>query len=534
MQVVARSIHDMRNIWRAKFSAITREAITEAFRNLGRPNKHLSDAVSCRQELDLKVGVAFTRYQTKYFQGKYGNLDASVVSYGPCQTPTLAFCVQRHDDILNFKPENYWKIVPLANRSGAQITFEWVRGRVFDELIARLLHQKVSHNKVGKVVDVSVGADTRARPTALNTVELMKVASKLLGIGPHHAMQLAENLYVSGYISYPRTESTAYPSSFDFKGALAQHERHPQWGAYVQGLLKDRYTRPKAGKDAGDHPPITPMRAANPGELSSDSWRLYEYITRHFIATLSPDCKLCKTKLVVELGGEFFTFTGKVVEDPGFTEILSHFAVKDDKIPTNIQVGSDFPMSDVRLQAGQTQPPGYLTESDLIGMMERHGIGTDASISQHVNNIVERGYCTVKPGRVMQPTKLGIVLIHGIKSIDPELVLPLVRSKVEEYVTLIAEGKPGWMKCFLVCWTSSLGSFATLRRTLSDLMHSWARPLPPCGIWKTHHAVRQLHAVPEAPRGATTEALLPLLRGDLCAATGWDNKTVFELQVPAG
>nr|CCC53485.1 putative DNA topoisomerase III, fragment [Trypanosoma vivax Y486] len=382
MQVVARSIHDMRNIWRAKFSAITREAITEAFRNLGRPNKHLSDAVSCRQELDL-------------------------------------------------------------NRSGAQITFEWVRGRVFDELIARLLHQKVSHNKVGKVVDVSVGADTRARPTALNTVELMKVASKLLGIGPHHAMQLAENLYVSGYISYPRTESTAYPSSFDFKGALAQHERHPQWGAYVQGLLKDRYTRPKAGKDAGDHPPITPMRAANPGELSSDSWRLYEYITRHFIATLSPDCKLCKTKLVVELGGEFFTFTGKVVEDPGFTEILSHFAVKDDKIPTNIQVGSDFPMSDVRLQAGQTQPPGYLTESDLIGMMERHGIGTDASISQHVNNIVERGYCTVKPGRVMQPTKLGIVLIHGIKSIDPELVLPLVRSKVEEYVTLIAEGKAG-------------------------------------------------------------------------------------------
>nr|CCC95488.1 unnamed protein product [Trypanosoma congolense IL3000] len=441
MQVVERSIRDMRNIWRAKFSAITQEAITYAFMNLCKPNKNLSDAVSCRQELDLKVGVVFTRYQTKYFQGKYGDLDANVVSYGPCQTPTLAFCVQRHDEILNFKPENYWKLVPTTNRFGAPVTFEWVRGRVFDELIARLIHQRLSRLRTAKVIDVSVAPDTRARPVALNTVELMKVASKLLGIGPHHAMQLAENLYIAGYISYPRTESTAYPASFDLRGALATQERHPLWGDHVQGLLKGRHTRPKAGKDAGDHPPITPMRAATASDMSSESWKLYEYITRHFIATVSSDCKLARTRVVLDLGGEIFTYTGKVVEDPGFTAVLTHLAVKDDKVPTNIEVGSDFPISDVRLQAGQTQPPGYLTEADLIGLMEKNGIGTDASISQHVNNVVERGYCVVKPGRVMEPTKLGVVLIHGIKSIDPELVLPLVRSKVEEYVTCIAEGQ---------------------------------------------------------------------------------------------
>lgn len=51
--------------------------------------------------------------------------------------------------------------------------------------------------------------------------------------------------------------------------------------------------------------------------------------------------------------------------------------------------------------------------------MEKNGIGTDASISTHVNNIVERGYCTVQAGRVMKPTKLGIVLVHGISLIDP-------------------------------------------------------------------------------------------------------------------
>ncbi|CAM39725.2 putative DNA topoisomerase III [Leishmania braziliensis MHOM/BR/75/M2904] len=442
MQVVRREIYNNNSIFRAHFSAITAEEIFHAFCSLGRPNKSISDAVTCRQELDLKVGVAFTRFQTKYFQGKYGDLDASVVSYGPCQTPTLGFCVQRHDEILNFKPENFWRLVPVASRSGAVLQFDWDRGRVFDETMARLILQRITKNgKVATVTNMSVSSDTRPRPTGLNTVDLMKIASKALGIGPHYVMTIAENLYIRGYISYPRTESTAYPPSFNLVGALAQQKNHPIWGGYVTALLQGGHVHPKAGKDAGDHPPITPMRSASPGELSGDEWRIFEYITRHFIASVSPDCRLIKTKITIELGGELFSISGKVVEDPGFTEIMPHARVEDDRMPTGVNKGDSFQLSDVRLQAGQTQPPSYLTESDLIGLMEKNGIGTDASISTHINNIVERGYCSVQAGRVMKPSKLGIVLIHGIKAIDPELVLPLVRSRVEEYVTHIAEGR---------------------------------------------------------------------------------------------
>lgn len=118
---------------------------------LGFPNENESRSVDARQELDLRIGCAFTRFQTKFFQGKYGNLDASLISYGPCQTPTLGFCVQRHDQIQTFKSEPYWVVhVTVKSKDAQSIVLDWSRVRCFDKEIANVFLQTVKECNTAK------------------------------------------------------------------------------------------------------------------------------------------------------------------------------------------------------------------------------------------------------------------------------------------------------------------------------------------------------------------------------------------------
>lgn len=431
-----------KNVFRAKFSAITETDICSAMHRLSEPNRNEARSVDARQELDLRIGCAFTRFQTKYFQGKYGDLDSGLISYGPCQTPTLGFCVERHDQIQSFKPEPFWVLkTQVLHPSGQTLQLDWDRGRLFDKEVAVMFQKAVKSSRSATVVGVSKKEKSKQRPIALNTIEMLRMASSGLNMGPQHCMQIAERLYTQGYISYPRTETTHYPENFDLKGTLRQQQTNSSWGSSVRELLEQGINKPRKGHDAGDHPPITPMKPASEAELGGDAWRLYELITRSFIASVSYDCKYLQTTVKFSIEQEAFSFTGKAVTNPGFTSVMDWQAISSDERMPHCQQHDSYQIAEVKLEERQTSPPDYLTESELISLMEKHCIGTDASISVHINNICERNYVQVLSGRKLQPTPLGIVLVHGYQKIDPQLVLPTMRSAVEQQLNLIAVGK---------------------------------------------------------------------------------------------
>lgn len=159
------------------------------------------------------------------------------------------------------------------------------------------------------------------------------------------------------------------------------------------------------------------MKSASRNELDGDSWRVYDYITRHFIATLAKDCKYLSTTIKFEVGMEIFTLTGQSLIDPGYTSLLTWQSLGGNDCLPRFNPGDRVVIHDAKLLECFTQPPDFLTESELITLMEKHGIGTDASIPVHINNICIRNYVTVVAGRKLAPTSLGIVLVHGYQKV---------------------------------------------------------------------------------------------------------------------
>ena len=447
MDVTQSELRPGATVHRAKFSAVTPADIEKAMATLGEPDERLSEAVIARQELDLRVGVAFTRFTTRHFQSKYAGLDARTLSYGPCQTPTLGFVVRREDEIATFEPEPYWFPDAALEVDGEMANATWARGRCFDRSVAAALCRGAAAAGVATVVESTAGTSTKAPPLPFNTVDLLKAASRVLRLSPAMAMKHAEHLYLDGFLSYPRTETNKFPPSMDLRAAIDQQTGDARWGAHAADLLeRSAWRRPKRGLDAGDHPPITPTAPAPPGVLNGKAAALYDLVTRRFLASVSEDAAYADQRVAVDLAGERFVVERRALVAPGFLDVLRPHRDDDAGPPLFLELPAVGARPRAKCAAAPreatTRPPERLSEADCVALMEKHGIGTDASIPSHIENVCKRSYVAVDgKSRRLRPTELGTVVCRGFLRVDASLVLPEVRAAIEAACDLIAGGE---------------------------------------------------------------------------------------------
>lgn len=179
---------------------------------------------------------------------------------------------------------------------------------------------EVKHISPLKLTKTSI--KTIGRPTALNTVNLLKYCTKNFGMSSHNAMSIAERLYLQGYLTYPRTETTSYPKNFNFKSLVEKLANYndSRISNFASNLLSKGNLNPKKGKDHGDHPPIT-VTSIIPSALSGGEEIIYEYVASHFLASIAPDTKYEEKVYGCSLGNQFLSFTEKKLIEPGFKEI---------------------------------------------------------------------------------------------------------------------------------------------------------------------------------------------------------------------
>ncbi|KAJ3332925.1 DNA topoisomerase [Blyttiomyces sp. JEL0837] len=273
---VCREVNRRIDVKRAKFSVVQEAHINNAWRNLVNLDMNQVEAVNARIELDLRIGAAFTRFQTLRLRPKFQNIFApnQILSFGSCQFPTLGFVVAQYEKWKRFKPEHFWKIEVFVEAESSMQRFDWARGRLFDHSTAMSIYSLCVESPEARVVAVQAKPKEKWKPLPLTTIEMLKVASSKLRIPSDRAMNIAEKLYTSGLISYPRTETDMFEQDYNML-ELIQLQRHdPRWGDFAEGLLNGNYQFPRRGRNNDKaHPPIHPVKAST-GDLQPDEKKM--------------------------------------------------------------------------------------------------------------------------------------------------------------------------------------------------------------------------------------------------------------------
>ncbi|KAJ0058184.1 hypothetical protein NL108_009054, partial [Boleophthalmus pectinirostris] len=429
-------------VFRAKFSEITPNSIRRACETLTEPDVNVSDAVDVRQELDLRIGASFTRFQTLRLQKIFpASLANQLISYGSCQFPTLGFVVERFKAIQAFIPETFFKIKVIHEVKEDTVEFSWKRNRLFNHTACLVLYQICMEDPMATVTSVTSKPKSKWRPLPLDTVELEKLASRKLKINAKETMKIAEKLYTQGFISYPRTETNIFPATLALAPLVELQTQSQAWGTFAQRVLdQPGGPNPRQGKNSDQaHPPIHPTKFTN--SLQGNEGRVYEFIVRHFLACVSLDALGQETVVDIDIAQEKFTASGLMIIARNYLDVYPYDKWSAKVIIPVYEQGSQFQPTAIEMLDGQTSPPQLLTEADLISLMEKHGIGTDATHADHIETIKSRMYVGLTADQRFLPGELGMGLVEGYNSMGYEMSKPNLRAELEADLKLVSEGR---------------------------------------------------------------------------------------------
>ncbi len=420
-------------VFRARYSAITKEEITQAFDNLVQLDDNLAQAGESRQDIDLIWGAVLTRYLTIVKFAGYGNVRSS----GRVQTPTLALIVARERERMAFVPEDYWVIKGGFAHGADDFEAPHATARFKVEAEAQAVMAHVEGATQGTVTSIEKKKRTVAAPVPFNTTSLMAAAASE-GLSPARTMRIAESLYMDGYISYPRVDNTVYPESLDLEGTVKKLADVAVYRPYCQELLsRGKLVATRGKKETTDHPPIHPTAAADPDKLGAPEWKLYNLIARRFLATLSEAAIVEGTKVTIDVNTEPFAVKGDVLVKPGFRGIYPYGLKKDEQLPA-LAEGQTVDFKGATCTKKQTEPPARYSQGKLIQEMEKLGLGTKAT--RHA--IIERLY-TVKyiQNDPIEPSQLGIAVCDALGKFAPQITSPDMTATLEEDMNRIAAGE---------------------------------------------------------------------------------------------
>ncbi len=438
---------------RMKFSTQTKPDLIKAYENASPHIDWLqAEAGETRHMLDWYFGINLSRALTDSIKAAGA---FKVMSTGRVQGPALKLLVDKEKEIQKFKPEPYWEI-ELHGHAKKDIIAMHEKDKFWEKRQADKVMDAVKHAKTAILKNVETKKFEQAPPFPFDLTSMQVEAYRLLNISPKQTLSLAQELYIGGYISYPRTSSQKLPPEIGYKKIISDLGKQSEYSKESRQLLSLGKLFPHEGQKSDPaHPAIFPTGIA-PKNLKGHARQLYDLIVRRFLAVFGQPALRETVTLFINCKGEIFAAKGTTTLEKGWHELYGHFAVfKEIEMP-KLEKGDEIKVNKIELLAKETLPPKRYTESSIIKELEKRNLGTKATRAQILDTLVQRGYAKGKP---LEATDLGIRMIGTLTKYCPTIIDEELTRTFEEDMENIREKKSSQKKILEAAKKVLLGIF---------------------------------------------------------------------------
>ena len=411
---------EVKRLW---ISSLTTEAIKEGFEKLQPSKKYdnLYYAGFSRAIGDWLLGMNATRLYTV----KHGGYK-QVLSVGRVQTPTLAMIVNRFKEIQSFKPQPYWELQTVYRET----SFNCEEGKFLKKEEGEAFAKVVKENEF-EVVSIAKKKGKEYAPKLFDLTGLQVYCNTKFGFSADETLKIAQKLYEQKVITYPRVDTTFLPNDIYPKvpGIL---RNLTQYENLITPILEKKVKKSSKvfnDKKVTDHHALIPTGMQS--SLQSDQQKVYDIITRRFIAVFYNDCLVSNTTVLGKVDTVPFKTTGKEILEKGWKVVFEKGDDKKEKdvLPT-FKKGEKGPHEPSFLEK-ETKPPKQYTEATLLrGMetagkkvddeemrelMKENGIGRPSTRANIIETLFRRKYIERNKKQIL-PTETGVKLIETIKN----------------------------------------------------------------------------------------------------------------------
>lgn len=423
-------------VLRLWISSLTPEAIRDGFNRLKDAAEFdsLYHAGRSRAIGDWLLGMNATRLYTL----RYGGYK-QVLSIGRVQTPTLALLVERHKEIENFVPTTYWELETMYRET----VFQCEKGKFLKREEGQTLLEQVTGQPF-EIISSDRKNGKELPPNLFDLTSLQVNANKRFGFTAENTLNLVQKLYEQKLVTYPRVDTVYLPNDQYSKipGILSGLQQYAQFVQPLLGKPIRKSSKVFNDKKVTDHHAIIPTGLEK--SLPPDEQKIYDAITRRFIAAFYPDCLVANTTVIGQAAEVHFKTTGKEILDPGWRVLYPRPANSgsntdqdsdrksedEEKVLPSFTAGEQGP-HEPNLAEKQTTPPKNYTEAtllrametagktvddaDLRELMKANGIGRPSTRANIIETLFRRKYISRRK-KLILPTEMGVQLIDTIRN----------------------------------------------------------------------------------------------------------------------